>query len=164
MEIPLKSFFAQDVHQGRDFNQRLPYNIDLEKSILSAFLLDSSLFNKFIGGIDPEDFYLPLHRDIFFCMLSLFSSSQHIDIIFLQEALLKKGFDGEMIKRYISDLSENIFAMGLVDSYLPLLKEKSNLRKIISSANMIISQCYDGRGLAATEIVDNAERDRKSVV
>lgn len=139
-------------------NKRLPCNVDAEKFVLSAFLLDPSLFSKFMGLICIDDFYVDWHKYIYGAISFVYISSGLIDFVFLQEYLTKKNLFSEALRDYIVGLYEHIFSMGLIDTYVSLLKEKSNLRKIISSANLIISQCYDANIANSGMIVDNAEK------
>lgn len=136
----------------------LPYNLDAERFVLGGMLLDMSLFQKYADILKEEDFYLPVHRDIFFSMKALFSDSGHINFIFLEELLLKKGLEKKFVSSILNDLCHNIEAIGLVSLYVPLIKEKSNLRKIISSCSEIISQCYDKKNDNSVAILESAER------
>jgi replicative DNA helicase len=141
-----------------DIRRKIPFNKDIEAAVISAFLLDQSLFERYSSIIVKEDFYVDYHRNIFQAILSIYEKHGFLDLLFIEEFLVKKNHLDNFVKNYLSDLYNNIFSMGLIDEYIPLLKEKSNLRKIINSVNLIINQCYDTSISNSAIIIDNAER------
>ncbi len=136
----------------------MPSNIEAEKYVLSGMLLDIRLFSENVDVLSEGDFYLPVHKSIFRAMKSLFSSSGAIDFVFLEELLLQAGLEAHFISTVLNDLLGHIESIGLVGKYIPLLKEKSNLRKIISSCSDIISRCYDKKNDHSFSILESAER------
>src|SRR5215468_8736243 len=65
----------------------LPANVEAERSILGAILLDNFAFNEAAQSLKPEDFSLDTHRRIFTRMTELMDSSRPVDIITLAEEL-----------------------------------------------------------------------------
>src|SRR5437879_13400377 len=88
---------------------RLPANIEAERSILGAVLLDNHAFNDAAEHLKPEDFSIDSHRTIYSRMMHLSDSSRPIDIITLVEEMEQKkdlqavGDDG-----YISRLPNGL--------------------------------------------------------
>jgi len=148
-----------DSYSNNNFQQKkIPYNLEIEAAVISAFLLDHALFEKYALIINKDDFYVEYHKNIFQAMDDVYNKYNFLDILYINDYLLKNNLLDNFIKNYLNKLYENIFSMGLIDNYIPLLKEKSNLRKIIASANSIISQCYDASIENSSIIVDNAEK------
>lgn len=141
-----------------DINKKFPFSLEIEGAVISAFLLDQSLFEQYMLIVNKDDFYIDYHRNIFQAISVVYEKHGFSDLVFIQEYLIKHNLLDDFVKRYLEQLSENIFSMGLIDQYVPLLKEKSNLRKIIKSANSIISQCYDLTIENSSIIIDNAEK------
>jgi replicative DNA helicase len=139
-------------------NKKFPCSVDVEAAVLSAFLLDSGLLHLYVDSISIDDFYIDHHRKIFKGMLDLYTKNNFFDFILLKEHLQKFGLLNDFILQYLDNLSENVFSMALLDTYVPILKEKRVLRDIIFSANSIISQCYDSTIEDASVIIDNAEK------
>src|SRR6267143_1726631 len=54
----------------------LPNNLDAERSILGAILLDNHALNTAIENVRPEDFFLDQHRRVFTQMIALGDSQQ----------------------------------------------------------------------------------------
>ena len=65
----------------------LPNNLEAERSILGAILLDDRAVLTVFENLKPQDFYLESHRRIFEKMLQLMNNSRGIDIITLKEEL-----------------------------------------------------------------------------
>jgi len=51
--------------------QPLPNNLDAERSVLGAVLLDNNALNAAIETLKPEDFFLEQHRRVFTRMIAL---------------------------------------------------------------------------------------------
>src|SRR3989442_15407278 len=56
----------------------LPNNLDAERSVLGAILLDNHALNPAIEHLRPEDFFLDQHRRVFTQMIPLGESQQAI--------------------------------------------------------------------------------------
>ena len=65
----------------------LPHNLEAERSILGAILLDNHALNAAIEKVRSDDFFLPQHRQIFERMVQLGEKQQAIDIVTLMEDL-----------------------------------------------------------------------------
>src|SRR6202022_5119719 len=72
-----------------DYNlaHTLPANVEAERSILGAIMLDNLAYNEAAEHLKPEDFSLDSHRRIFTRMIDLAESSRPIDMITLVEEL-----------------------------------------------------------------------------
>src|SRR3972149_7380771 len=69
----------------------LPQNLDAERSVLGAILLDNHTLNAAIEKLKPEDFFLDQHRRIFNQMIELGEAQQAIDLVTLADLLHRKG-------------------------------------------------------------------------
>ncbi|MBV9887667.1 MAG: replicative DNA helicase, partial [Acidobacteria bacterium] len=78
---------AADSHLERP----LPNNLDAERSVLGAILLDNNALNAAIENLRAEDFFLDQHRRVFVKMIALGEAQQAIDLITLTEELHRFG-------------------------------------------------------------------------
>ena len=69
----------------------LPNNLDAERSVLGAILLDNNALNPAIEHLRPEDFFMEQHRRVFTQMIALGESQQAIDLVTLTEELHRHG-------------------------------------------------------------------------
>ena len=65
----------------------LPTNVEAERAILGAILLNNSAYNEAAQHLKPDNFSLDAHRRIYSRMVDLAESSRPIDAITLVEEL-----------------------------------------------------------------------------
>ena len=136
----------------------LPHNLDAERSVLGAILLDNQAINPAAETLTPDDFYGEAHRLIFEAMVALSEDNSPIDPVTLAEQLRR----GDHIERaggdqYLSSLVDGLPRALNVGQYARIVKDKSSLRNLISSANAIINSALTGED-ETDEIIDQAER------
>ena len=69
----------------------LPSNIDAERFVLGAILLDDTYFIQAAGTLDVDDFSLEKHRRIFQRMGDLADRGERIDRVTVANELMKLG-------------------------------------------------------------------------
>ena len=67
----------------------LPHNLEAEKCVLGAILIDNPSFNQAAEVIDAHDFFRDAHRRIFEKMVALSDRSQPIDPVTLKDELTR---------------------------------------------------------------------------
>jgi replicative DNA helicase len=65
----------------------LPHNLDAERAVLGAILMDPRRYIEAGDALAPEDFYRAAHQVLFAAMLRLGRSGSSIDLVTLAEAL-----------------------------------------------------------------------------
>ena len=60
----------------QSLERTLPHNVDAEKSVLGAILVNNENYYRVIETLRPEDLYLDAHRVIFRMMLELIERSR----------------------------------------------------------------------------------------
>ena len=68
-----------------------PQNLEAERAVLGAILLDNQALYKTLEVISPDEFYLPKHRKIFEAMIALAEYNQVIDLVTLSDHLQHAG-------------------------------------------------------------------------
>ena len=69
-------------------NKNLPANIDAERSVLGAILLNDELIHTASTLLRADDFYNQAHRIIFQSMLDIVQEGKRVDLVTLQISLL----------------------------------------------------------------------------
>lgn len=135
----------------------LPHNLEAERSVLGAILIDNDTYNLAAAVLEPPAFFRDAHRRVFACMLALAERSQPIDLVTLKEELDRTG-DLEEVggAAYIASLVDGVPRATNVEYYARIVKEKATLRSLISSANKILTNAYDA-DQDADLILDEAE-------
>jgi hypothetical protein len=125
----------------------LPSNVEAERGILGAVVLDNHALNTAVERLRSEDFFLSQHRHIFERMIQLGEKRQGIDTVTLVEDLTRLGvLESAGGVAYISQLADGLPRVTNVEHYARIVKEKAVLRSLIHSAAAIQEQA-----LAANE-------------
>ena len=82
----------------------LPHNLEAERSVLGAILIDNHTFNLAAAVITATAFFRDAHRRIFERMTDLSERNQPIDLVTLKEELERAGFK---LVIYANQASEN---------------------------------------------------------
>jgi replicative DNA helicase len=135
----------------------LPANVEAERSILGAILLDNLAYNEAAEHLKPEDFSLDSHRRVFTRMVDLAESSRPIDMITLVEELdRRKELEAIGDVGYISGLVDGVPDRPSIEHYIKIVRDKALLRGLIHAANAAIARAAD-QSDPAEEILNDAE-------
>ena len=135
----------------------LPQNLEAERSILGAVLLDNNTLNATIELLKPEDFFHDHHRRIYQQMIVLGETQQAIDLVTLTEQLQRAGeLESSGGAAYVAQLMDGVPRITNVEHYARIVKEKSMLRGLIHATHAIQQQALEAEEDADT-ILDRAE-------
>ncbi len=139
-------------------DRTLPHNLEAEKCVLGAILINNQAFNQAAEVIDAHDFFRDAHRRIFEKMIGLTDRSEPVDLVTLKDELGRSGeLDEVGGPAYISALTDGVPRSANVEYYARIVKEKSTLRRLIQSANEMLTRAYDAEQ-DADDLLDEAER------
>lgn len=137
----------------------LPANIDAERAVLGALLLNDEWVAQVLEILKAEDFYSPAHKIIFEHIVALSQRFKRVDLVTLQDELTKKNqLDTIGGVVYLVSLQEELPSAGLVNQHAHIIKEKSILRELITSATGIITNCYAQDQQEIDAVLDEAEK------
>ncbi len=135
-----------------------PQNLDAEQSVLGAILIDNNALPKALEILDPDDFYKPSHRKIFFAMTDLFDKNEPIDLITLTDRLKKNNeLEPAGGVAYLSQIVNMVPTAANVRYHSHIVREKALLRGLLLSTSDIAGKVYED-SLDAEDLVDYAER------
>ena len=136
----------------------LPHNLEAEKCVLGAILLQNDTFNLAAELLDSQDFFRDAHRRVFNKMVSLSERGEAIDLVTLKDELGRAGdLDEVGGPAYIAALVDGVPRSTNVEYYARIVKEKSTLRNLIYSANKILATAYEAEQ-DADLLLDQAEK------
>jgi replicative DNA helicase len=143
----------------------LPQNLEAERSVLGAILLDSSSLSFVVPVLKPDDFFPDTHRRIYRAMLELYQRSATIDLLTLREELDRGGATERVGgASYLAALLDGVPDIGNVEHYARIVKEKATLRRLIRAGQNIVREGLAGErdaeallGEATGEIFEIAE-------
>ena len=135
----------------------LPANVEAERSILGAILLDNFAYNEAAEHLRPEDFSLDSHRRIYTRMQDLAESSRSIDLITLVEELdRRKELQAIGDAAYVSGLLDGVPDRPIIEHYVKIVRDKALLRGLIHTANAAIARAAE-QSDTAEEILNDTE-------
>jgi len=135
----------------------LPANIEAERAILGAILLDNSAYNEAAEHLRPEDFSTDSHRRIYARMVELMDSSRPIDLITLVEELDRnKELQAIGDVGFVSGLLDGVPDRPSIEHYIRIVRDKALLRGLIHAANAAIARAAE-QADPAEDILNDAE-------
>jgi replicative DNA helicase len=135
-----------------------PQNLEAEKSVLGAMLIDEEAIGTALEVLNEAWFYEDAHVKIYMAILDLYNNRKNVDLITLSDKLKSEGLLEQVGGiPYLSRLIDTVPTSANVEHYAHIVKEKGILRLLIRNATQIVNQCYEMKGEVA-EAVDNAER------
>jgi len=139
-------------------DRTLPHDLEAEKCVLGAILINNTVFNQAAEVIDTQDFFRDAHRRLFEAMVGLVERNEPVDLVTLKDQLTRSGSLDEVGgPAYISALTDGVPRSANVEYYAKIVKEKSTLRRLIQSASEVLTRAYDAEE-DADDLLDEAER------
>ena len=135
----------------------LPANVDAEKTILGAILLDNAAHAEAAEHIKPDDFSLDSHRRIFLRMGELIDSGRAVDIVTLSNELSRyKEVESVGGVAYLASLTEGLPRRPVIEDYIRIVKDKSLLRRLMGICSSAIAKAAD-QSQEAISVLDETE-------
>lgn len=135
-----------------------PQNLEAEQSVLGAMLLDREAIVKAMELLRGEDFYREAHRRVFDAIAGLFDRSEAADLVTVSEALRSANqLESVGGLTFLTALANAVPTAANVEHYARIVREKSILRQLISTATEVVTRAYDGTEDVAN-ILDRAEQ------
>jgi len=136
----------------------LPANVDAEKTILGAILLENSSHSEAAEKLVAEDFSLDSHQIIYRRMCELLDTQRAVDIVTLSHELQRfKEIEAVGGVAYLASLTEGLPRRPVIEDYIRIVKEKSLYRKLMAICSMAIARASD-QADPALDVVGEAER------
>src|SRR5246127_3618668 len=133
----------------------LPANIDAERTILGAILLDNAAHSEAAEKLEADDFSLDSHRRIFLRMSELMNSQRAVDIVTLANELARyKEIEAIGGVAYLASLTEGLPLRPVISDYIRIVKDKALLRKMMLIFSSGIARAADQSETALSVIAD----------
>ncbi|MFZ0340676.1 MAG: DnaB-like helicase C-terminal domain-containing protein, partial [Terracidiphilus sp.] len=135
----------------------LPANIDAERTILGAILLDNAAHAEAAEALKPDDFSLDSHRRIFLRMSELIDTTRAVDIVTLSNELSRyKEVEAVGGVAYLASLTEGLPRRPVIEDYIRIVKDKSLLRRLMGICSAAIAKAAD-QSQDAIGVLDETE-------
>lgn len=137
---------------------RLPQSIEAEQAVLGSVIKNNDTINDVVEIIQAEDFYVRSHNIIYKCILEMYQKNIGIDLVTLANYMRKEKLKVVGGITYIIKLADGVTSTVNIKDYAKIVKEKSNMRQVIKTAQEALENAYDEKNKVdsiITEISDN---------
>lgn len=140
-----------------------PQNLDAEKSLLGAVLIDDEVLADITEHVKPNDFYDKRHSIIYGAVLRLYEKHKPVDLLTLTDEL-KRMKELETIggSAYLTDLTVYVPTSAHAESYAEIVAQKAIRRRLIKASGDISELGFDEE-TSTQELLERAEAELFSV-
>lgn len=135
-----------------------PQNLEIEKALLGAALMDNECLPDFVTTLFEDAFYLDKHKLIFKAIKHLYDLNNVVDTITVFEYLTKiNQLETAGGVFYISQLTNNVVTTAFFDAHCKILLEKYVKRDIIRTSITLNNEAYS-ETTDPFEVLDKADK------
>ena len=137
-----------------------PQAKDLEEAVLGALMLEKGALNAVIEFLKPEHFYFEIHQEIYSAILTLFKSSEPVDMRTVVNQLRKDG-KLELVggSYYIAELTSKVSSAANIEYHARVIIEMANKRSLIQIASQIHHDAYED----TTDVFELLDRTEQAI-
>ncbi len=140
-----------------------PQNLDAEKSLLGAVLIDEEVLADISEHVSPGDFYEKRHGIVFGGMMRLYEKHKPVDLLTLTDELKKKDeLDTIGGSAYLSELTNYVPTAAHAEAYAELVAATAVRRRLIKASTDIAELGFD-EDTTTQELLEKAEQELFSV-
>lgn len=140
-----------------------PQNLDAEKSLLGAVLIDEEVLADVSEHVSPQDFYEKRHAIVFGAMMRLYEKHKPVDLLTLTDELNKKDeLDSIGGSAYLGELTNYVPTAAHAEAYAELVATAAVRRRLIKASSDIAEMGFD-EDTSTQELLEKAEAELFSV-
>ena len=131
--------------KNKEMPSRLPpQNLEAEKSLLGALMLDKNAIIKVVDFLLSKDFYKTNHQKIYEVIVELFEKREPIDLLSVSTRLKEKNQIEEIGgSTYLTELINFVPTAAHASNYAKIVQRKRILRDMIEAGQDIHKMGYD---------------------
>jgi replicative DNA helicase len=134
-----------------------PSDVEAEKAVLSALLLDNDAIHTVLSEVRPGDFYHPAHQKIYESMLLMQDANEPVDLHTLSNFMnSRKTLDAIGGPVYLAEIADYEATAANVLYHARIVRDKSIKRGLISVATEIVESGFEDSD-SAEHLLDVAE-------
>jgi replicative DNA helicase len=139
------------------FDRLPPHNLDAERGVIGAILLNPMVCDDIAVIVRPTDFYAETHQKIYEHLLTMQSSGMGIDLMLLLEHMQTTGdLEAAGGEAYLAELMTSVHVTAHAEHYAKIVRDKAVLRELIHTSVNILHDAYEPEH-TPRELVSKAE-------
>jgi replicative DNA helicase len=132
-----------------------PFNLDAERAVLGAVLVQNASLYAALELFDPEDFYRLNHRKIFEAMLTCLEQQGAVDLLVLRDELeRRKQLEEIGGPAYLAELVDQVPSAANITFHAGIVHEKAISRRLMNASIQIACRCHDDQEPASVILED----------
>ncbi len=153
---------TKQVHQPVGQALVPPHDLDAEKSVLGAILIDEDALVKIVELLKVEHFYKNAHARIYEAILNLYEKRQPIDLVTLPQELKNHKLLTEVGGlSYLTELVNFVPTASNVESYAKIIVDNALRRSLITASAKINQMAFERSDVES--LLDEAEQELYAV-
>jgi len=129
---------------ARSMGRVPPHDLEAEKAVLSAILLDDSSLHTVYTEVKPEDFYHPSHQILYRAMIALKDANSPVDLHTLSDHLLShKQLDAVGGHTALAELVDYESTAAHVLHHARIVRDKAVKRALIGVATEVVEMGFE---------------------
>src|SRR3989304_826466 len=133
-----------------------PHNLDAERSVLGALLIDKDSIVKVVEFLRPRHFYKDSHQNIFQAIFDLYEKRDPADLVTVPSVLKERNLlDKCGGVSYLTDLVNSVPTAANIETYARIIKDAALKRALITAAAQINEMVFSEADLS--KLLDRSE-------
>ena len=135
-----------------------PWDREAERAVLGAVMLESAVLDEINALLQPRDFHLEMHRQIFEAMQRLSSARRAIDAVTVPNEMRSGAqLDEVEARTYVASLDSGLASAANAKHYAEIVRGLS-LRRAVLDAALKIAELSHNEALGVEKLRDGAEQ------
>lgn len=149
---------AEERETRKDLNVGVPpHDIEAERSVLGALLIDSNAIVKVVEFLLPKHFYRNSHVKIYEAIRNLYEKREPADLITVPDELKRlESLDRVGGVSYLTELVNSVPTAANIVHYSRIIRDHSVRRSLLSAASQINEIAYSNEEIET--MLDTAEQ------
>ena len=140
-----------------------PQNLEAEKTVLGAVLIDEDAISDVAEVLKPDDFYDKANGQVYGGMLKLYEKNKPVDLLTLTDQLKKtKELEDVGGSAYITELTNFVPSAANARAYAEMIATAATRRRLIKVSSDIAEMGFD-ESTAVEELLQKVESEVFSV-
>lgn len=136
-----------------------PHNLEAERGVIGAMLLDPYVCDDVVMLIGPDDFYSDANGRIFRKMIEMRNDGVGLDALLLRDRLMQsEELEAVGGDAYLAELVSSVHVTAHAVHYAGIVRDKATLRQLIHASAAILRDSYEPETLTK-ELLNRAAQD-----
>lgn len=126
-----------------DAERQPPHSLEMEQAVLGCVFIAPRLLPE-LGPLKVDDFFIPVHREIYDAMLEVERRGRPIDPLTVGDELKAKGMFGRLEGglSYLNALADAVPTPENLRHYIGVVATRAIQRRVIAAAGLAMSRAY----------------------